>query len=392
MTGSAVRKAAATELSAPCGTPVVAATAGTVQVVADEDAGPWLIKVRQPKTGVTTWYAHVQAPRVRSGESVLVGQQLAEVGDLGTVTSCSLGLTVTKRADGETRALDALPYLVGRGATVGDQPTTIPATSFRVASYNVLGHHRTVPGGSKPGFPSGFTRLSAGMSKLEAAGASIVVLNEFETPSADVVLSRGGWGLHRATPNNVFRNGNTNGNAVAWREDVWEQVGTDEFTVPWSVTLHMPVVSLRHRETGAQVFVIGIHNPASTSRAGDQSGARDRARIIELENLQRLRTEAPGVPIIFMGDFNERSEAFCYFTVPGFLASSAGGSIGSPCSVPRHGPVDWIFGTLDLDFAGQVIDRSFLGRISDHPLLLADVVYPEHEVPEHLVERGEPRR
>ena len=123
VTGSAVRKAAATELSAPCGTPVVAATAGTVQVVADEDAGPWLIKVRQPKTGVTTWYAHVQAPRVRSGESVLVGQQLAEVGDLGTVTSCSLGLTVTKRADGETRALDALPYLVGRGAAVSDQPT-----------------------------------------------------------------------------------------------------------------------------------------------------------------------------------------------------------------------------------------------------------------------------
>ena len=277
-TGPEVRKAAATELSAPCGTPVVAATSGTVSIVADEDAGPWLIKVRQPKTGVTTWYAHVQAPSVRTGDSVLVGQQLAEVGDLGQVTSCSLGLTVSKRSDGETRALDALPYLVGRGAAVSDQPTTVPATSFRMASYNVLGHHLTAPGGGKRGFGPGTTRVAGGIGKLEAQGVSIVVLNEFESPQAGVFLADGDWGVHRATFNNTFRDGNGNGNAVAWRADTWKLVDTDEFTVAWSTTLHMPVVTLQHLETGAQVTVIGVHNPASTSRQGNQSGARGSAR------------------------------------------------------------------------------------------------------------------
>ncbi len=390
VTGPAVRKAAATELAAPCGTPVVAATSGTVEVVADEDAGPWLIKVRQPKTGVTTWYAHVQAPRVRTGESVLVGQQLAEVGDLGQVTSCSLGLTVSKRADGETRALDALPYLVGRGATVSDQPTTVPATSFRVASYNVLGHHLTARGGSKRGFGPGTTRVAGGIAKLEAQGVSIVVLNEFESPQAGVFLADGDWGLHRATFNNTFRDGNGNGNAVAWRADTWKMVGTDEFTVAWSTRLHMPVVTLQHLETAAQVTVIGVHNPASTSRQGNQSGARGSARATELAYIAALREQRPGVPVVFAGDMNERAEAFCGFTGGGLLQSSAGGSVGSPCRVPPHGPVDWIFGTLDLDFGGQYIDRSTLGRISDHPLLVADATIPEHELPPELVERGDP--
>jgi hypothetical protein len=217
------------------------------------------------------------------------------------------------------------------------------------------------------------------MSDLEASEASIVVVNEFESPQAQVVESDGDWALHRATPNNTMRDGNSGGNAIAWRKDTWKlATEPDEFTVAWQVTLHMPVVTLQNVQTGALVTVVGVHNPASTDKQGNQAGARTHARDIELQNIAALRAAAP-VPVLLAGDMNERTEAFCGFTRPGFLKSSAGGSIGSSCSPPRHGPVDWIFGTTDVTFSSQVINNGTLGRLSDHPMLSTTVTIPEHQ-------------
>ena len=98
----------------------------------------------------------------------------------------------------------------------------------------------------------------------------------------------------------------------------------------------------------------------------------------------------PGVPILIAGDMNERTEAFCGFTGTGLLASSAGGSVGGACQVPRHGPVDWIFGTTGPRLHRAVHRQGHAGPISDHPLLFGDVVYPGHEIPAALVERGDP--
>lgn len=380
-----------TRFDAACGTPVVAATRGVVELVeGNAEAGPWLIKVRWDAKNVTTSYAHAQNPAVTDGQTVLAGDELAEVGDLGAVDRCALGLTMKARQEGATRSIDPLAWLTANGAAVGEQPTRIEATTFRIASYNVLGHHLTAPGGGRPGFAPGTTRVAGGIARLESSDASIVVLNEFESPQAGVFLADGGWGLHRATLNNTFRDGNGSGNAIAWQKDTWQLVDATEFTVPWQVTLHMPVVRLEHVRTKAQVVVIGVHNPASTSVKGNQSGARTVARQIELAYITDLRQALPGVPILFAGDMNERNEAFCGFTGTGILQSSAGGSVGGACQVPSHGPVDWIFGTLELDFTGQYIDRGTLGRISDHPILYGDVVYPEHDIPAALVERGDP--
>jgi hypothetical protein len=380
-----------TLFDAACGTPVVAATRGVVELVSDDtEAGPWLIKVRWDAKNVTTSYAHVQNPTVTDGQAVLAGAVLAEVGDLGVVDRCALGLSMTTRQDGKTRSLEPLSWLTANGAAVGEQPTRIEETSFRIASYNVLGHHLTAPGGGRPGFAPGTTRVANGIGRLESYGASIVVLNEFESPQAGVFLSDGDWDVHRATFNNTFRDGNGSGNAIAWRTDTWKLVDTSEFTVPWQVTLHMPVVRLENVATHAQVIVIGVHNPASTSVKGNQSGSRTVARQIELSYITDLRASMPGVPILLAGDMNERNEAFCGFTGTGVLQSSAGGSVGGSCQVPSHGPVDWIFGTLDIDFSGQIIDRGTLGSISDHPLLFGDVVFPEHDIPEALIERGDP--
>ncbi|MBJ7358179.1 peptidoglycan DD-metalloendopeptidase family protein [Nocardioides sp.] len=380
-----------TLFKAACGTPVVAATAGTVTVTQDNPAaGPWLISVRSAE-GIVSWYSHVQNPKVGDGDTVLVGQQLAEIGDLGEVDTCALGISIQSvNAQGKTKELDPVGYLTQLGAAVPEGPTIIPETGFRIATYNVLGFHLTAPGGGRPGWGNGASRVAAGKAKLEAAGVDIVILNEFESPQAAVFESDPEWTLHRATPNNVFRDGNSNGNAIAWKTADWKLLESTEFLVPYKTTLHMPVLTLENLDTGAVIRVIGVHNPASTARAGNQQAARNNARAIEIAGMQELRAEDPDIPILIAGDMNERETVFCSFTGTGFLQSSAGGSVGGSCQYPRHGPVDWIFGTLDLDFLGQDIDQSFLGRISDHPLVLADVVFPQHEAPDAPEEVGDP--
>ena len=393
-------------LTAPCGTPVLAAARGQVAVTRDDpEGGPWVLTVSGG--GAVTRYAHVQRPVVGDGATVALGQQLAEVGDFGAVERCALGLS-SRATGGERRdAASVVQWLVSgntrdvelrelaeavegqvrpvvperrRGSRREDPPARAPTptapTAFRVASFNVLGAHLTAPGGSKRGFGPGPQRMTRGLATLEASGASVAVLNEFENPAASVVLADGDWELHRATPNNRFRDGNTSGNAIAWRRDTWTLLGTEEFTVPWKVTLHMPVATLEHRDTGARVTVIGVHNPATTARQGNQSAARAVARRVELAQVAALRRADPSTPVLLAGDFNERDEVYCGFLGSGLLQSSAPrGRGGTGCRAPGH-TVDWIFGTTDLSFGGEVVDRSTLGTISDHPLLTAAVVLP----------------
>ena len=153
-----------------------------------------------------------------------------------------------------------------------DAPAVIPETGFRIATYNVLGYHLTAPGGGRPGWGNGASRVAAGKAKLEASGVDIVVLNEFESPQAAVFQNDPEWELYRADPNNVFRNGNSGGNAIAWKRADWKLVETTEFLVPYKTTLHMPVVTLENLDTGAVIRVIAVHNPASTGQGRQPAG------------------------------------------------------------------------------------------------------------------------
>lgn len=84
-----------TDFSAPCGTPVLAATSGTVEIETDQAwAGTWLVKVVTGPDSVATWYAHMQKPDVSPGQRVGVGQQLGEVGARGNATGCHLHFEV----------------------------------------------------------------------------------------------------------------------------------------------------------------------------------------------------------------------------------------------------------------------------------------------------------
>ncbi len=79
------------DLSAACGTPVVAATAGTVEVRTDQPwSGRWLVIVRSGSGTVATWYAHLESLSVAHGQQVRAGQVIGEVGSEGNSTGCHL--------------------------------------------------------------------------------------------------------------------------------------------------------------------------------------------------------------------------------------------------------------------------------------------------------------
>lgn len=79
----------------PCGTPVVAVTAGTAVISPAEAswAGPHHVKITAAD-GTQTWYAHMAGAVITNGQTVRAGQQIGYVGTEGNSTGCHLHLEV----------------------------------------------------------------------------------------------------------------------------------------------------------------------------------------------------------------------------------------------------------------------------------------------------------
>lgn len=377
-----------TDFSVACGTPVYAVHAGTVEIDRTEAwAGPQLVKVTLGPGKLTTWYAHMQSVDVAAGDVVRPGQQIGTAGAEGNTTGCHLHLEVHTAggtiygpdnvdptrwlAENVGRTIDIDPAAQHgtnqQGSPSGDQSAAAP----RVATFNVLGDHHTARGGGKASWADGVPRMRAAMQLLEASGVSLVGLQEFETPQAGVLLSTPGWSLYRGTPNSRFSGGSTSTIALAWRVDTWAALDTSELLIPWTLRdLHVPVVRLQHLPTGQQVIVVVVHNPATTRGQGDQSSARRDAVRRERQLVDQLRSRSR-LPVILLGDFNERAPAYCALTAGGLLTHAAAPSgANGRCSPPSRLGVDQIYGA-GLTWSGYRSNTRLLRRISDHPLVSA---------------------
>ena len=105
-----------TDLGASCGSPIYAATSGTVVYAGPNGTyGNW-IEIRHGE-GVSTGYAHIRAGGtfVRVGDYAEAGQNIASVGMTGAATGCHLHFEV--RINGT--AIDAVPFMRDRGVSLG---------------------------------------------------------------------------------------------------------------------------------------------------------------------------------------------------------------------------------------------------------------------------------
>ena len=105
-----------TDLAASCGSPVFAATSGTVvEARTNGSYGNWILV--DHGAGVSTGYAHLQTGGilVSPGQVVGAGQLIGLVGSTGASTGCHLHFEV--RLGGV--AVDAKPFLAARGIALG---------------------------------------------------------------------------------------------------------------------------------------------------------------------------------------------------------------------------------------------------------------------------------
>lgn len=90
------------DLSAPCGTPVRAVTAGILLRDPSQTgwAGPYFAKVITGRSSTATWYGHMTRLAATDGQQVRAGEVIGYVGTLGNSTGCHLHLEVHPRNGG----------------------------------------------------------------------------------------------------------------------------------------------------------------------------------------------------------------------------------------------------------------------------------------------------
>ena len=243
----------------------------------------------------------------------------------------------------------------------------VQSTTFRVSSFNVLGAAHTAPGGTRPEYASGQTRMRWAMSVLRTANVSVAGLQEFEQPQhAAFQQAAPGWDVFPG----LKRSRSSLANSIVWRSDVWQFVSGHTIDIPYfgGKPKPMPYILLRHVGTGREVWFANFHNPASVHGPA----ARFRREAVSRESALANSLASNGTPVIMTGDMNDRAEFFCPMTARSQMHAANGGSRGAPCNPPANMRIDWILGSADVDFSGyEVRDGALVDRTSDHPFVVA---------------------
>lgn len=363
-----------TDLAVACGTPVLAATAGTVVIRTDQPwAGRWLVQVSTGVGQLTTWYAHMRALTVTPGQTVTAGQQIGEVGDLGNATGCHLHFEVHPQGGSIYRdSVNPSPWLsehVGGGA--GGTPVDLSSDGedgFTLATFNTLGSSHTSAQGKAPGLASGAVRTHGVVDLLDKYGVDVVGLQEFQTAQSRAFATLAGdrYATYSAP-------GDTE-NAIAWRRERWELVSGRTFAVPYfdGHLRQMPVVRLRDRSTGQEAVFVNVHNPADTRAFPRQAEWRAAAVRAEVNLVRSL--SAGGAPVFVTGDMNDRRHVYCAMTTSAAMRSASGAGTGADCQPSAHSGIDWIFGPEAIRFTDYTADRGPVrDGTSDHPFVVSRV-------------------
>ena len=235
----------------------------------------------------------------------------------------------------------------------GSTPQPGGKSSFNVASFNVLGSSHTAPGGNKPGRPSGVSRMRGAVAAMKSHNIDIAGMQEFQGDQKKA--------FKKLAPD--FGVVGDNDNAIVYNKKKFKLVEKRSFKIPYfeGKMKEMPIAKLQDKETGKQVWVVNIHNPADTK--SHPHNAKNRARAISIEQNLMRQLQATGIPVIFTGDFND--------------AKSVDGSmdrVGMNSAAPKkaRSAIDYIFGSNGVNFSHYSRDdRTKANGTSDHPIIVS---------------------
>jgi murein DD-endopeptidase MepM/ murein hydrolase activator NlpD/exonuclease III len=286
-----------TDLAAACGTPVLAATNGTVVIRTDQPwSGNWLVEVSTGAGQLTTWYGHMQELDVTDGQAVTAGQQLGQVGSLGNATRCHLHFEVHPHGGGYGQDdIDPSSWLtqyVGPEGPVQPVAQAGAATGATLIAANV-------------GRTMSADRASGQIHGLLAHRPSVLILEEVRQRNVARIAATapGHWSVWQSRP------GTFAGEiAIVWDADEYtsirqgvipgyDGVGYDRW-IPWTIL---------RSATGQTLAVVGIHMPTGAYRTSLWRGYY-RQMTGRLQGLLS-QLSAAGYPPIAGGDWNASLES-----------------------------------------------------------------------------------
>ncbi len=257
--------------------------------------------------------------------------------------------------------------------------TVAAPTTFKIATFNVLGHSHTAPGGDKYGqFEASGPRMGYAVQVIRNRDVSMVGLQEFEPVQYDKfhALTGAAWGVWpgREIPGETT-------DSVAWRTADWTAIQRRTYKAPYfgGTMRQRPLVLLRHNRTGQLVWLMNTHTAANTKWFPDSSQERDDAERIQAALVNKLHAADPDIPVLFTGDMNDREKFYCPVTYLSDLESASGGVHGEPedgdpylCQPASPVQIDWVMGTSNVRWSGYTIDDGTLvDKASDHPFIFA---------------------
>lgn len=254
-------------------------------------------------------------------------------------------------------------------------PPADPAgvTDFRIATVNALGNGHTRPYAGDDSYAPATTRMSWMADQLDNSAIDIMGLQESNADQTAHLIkaSRNTWDVYpRPEAGDDAAEA-----ALAWRTSVWELVDASTMMNQFiSKELPRPIVKLRHKVTGKEIYVINVHNAP-----WDYVYKRNKATNVQLAKINELR--ATGTPVFYVGDFNEKREILCKVLGKTDLVSPAGGAYdpatGRCTNPPNRMRVDWIFGSPEASYSNFEYTRPpLLSLVTDHNMALVDVRLP----------------
>ena len=246
--------------------------------------------------------------------------------------------------------------------TSPDPPARRARLSLRLASINVLGNGHSRPYAHDDRFGPSRMRAEWTAQALITGGLGVVGLQEPTAGQLQGILTaaRGRYASHPSPAAGDL----AVEAALVWDTRRYEAVRKTTIRTQFIArVLKRPVVKLRERATGRKFWVMNVHNAP-----WDYQKKRNQATKVQIARIKEL--EQSGLPVFYIGDFNEKRTILCKVLRRTGLASPYGGRINGrgECVPPRRRMrVDWIFGSRFAKYSGFAYTRPPLVRLStDH--------------------------
>lgn len=277
--------------------------------------------------------------------------EAGQLGDVGPASGTASRAAATASIDGRP-AVTAADRAAGAGTTV------------TVMTYNVLGSVHTQPGQAAQQFAPARLRAEWQAGLVVDRAATLVGTQETQ-PDQVGALRRATGGAYDLVPGT--RNGYAGApQSVMYRTAEWQLLWAGSVTIPFmDGTRPQPVVRLRNRRTGAQLYLVNVH-----FSPGNQQADRQQAMDILVPAVRELRSD--GLPVLVTGDFNEKAWTFCQVVGRTDLEAANGGSVnGGTCTPPGSMRIDWLFGAGGTWSGYTLLDGGEIDRTTDHGVAVA---------------------